>query len=101
LQRLRQDDVVEPVGGIVDQIGVRIALNHGKTLSDAFIDARLRKLEATSVRGALIAQQPEQLAVAATDVENPRSAIDHASDHEKIDAIFSHEIGHRPRAPIE
>ena len=57
LQRLRQDDVVERVVGIVRQVGVGVALDHRETLGDAFVHALARKLDAAAVDAARLAQE--------------------------------------------
>src|SRR5271156_6088602 len=85
LQRLRQDDEVEPVVGIVFEIGIGVTLDHGETLADAFIDAFARQFDAATVNTARL-EQPQQLAVAATDVEHARAGLHHVGDHEQVDA---------------
>ena len=50
LQRLRQDDVVEGVVGIVDEIGVGVALDHREAARDAFVDALAANLDAARRR---------------------------------------------------
>ena len=52
LQSLRQDHVVEGVVGIVGEVGVGVALDHGETLGDAFVDAFARELDAAPVDAA-------------------------------------------------
>ena len=40
LQRLAEDDEVEGIVGIVDEVGVGVALDHRQAARDAFVDAR-------------------------------------------------------------
>jgi hypothetical protein len=86
LQGLRQDHVVESVIRIVRQVGVGVALDHRKALGDAFVDAFSRQLDPAAVDIACLRQQPQQLAVAATDVEHFRTALDHVGDDQQVDA---------------
>ena len=70
LQGLRQDDVVERIVGIVGKIGVGVALDHRQALGDAFVDALARQLDAAAVDAALLAEDAQQFAVAAADVQH-------------------------------
>ena len=94
LQRLRQDHVVERVVGIVGEIGVGVALDHGEALGDAFVDALARQFDAAAVDAARL-QELEQLAVAAADVEHARAGLDHLGDQQMVDARAA-----RRRAPL-
>ena len=54
LQRLRQDHIVEGVVGIVDEVGVGVALHHRQPLGDAAVDALARQLDAAAVDAAAL-----------------------------------------------
>src|SRR5579862_2899159 len=43
LQRLRQDDEIERVVGIIFEVGVGVTLDHGEALDDAFVHALARE----------------------------------------------------------
>ncbi len=86
LQRLRQDHVVEGVVGIVDEIGVGVALHHREPLGDAAVDALARQFDAAAVDAAAL-QQLQQIALAAADVEHFRAGLDHFGDQQMIGAI--------------
>ena len=85
LQGLRQDDVIERVVGIVAKVGIGVALDHSQTLRDALVHTFPRQLDAAPVDIARLAQKPEQFAVAATDVEHLRPALDHLGDKNEVD----------------
>ena len=53
LQGLRQDHIVEGIVGIIDQIGVGVALHHRQTLGDAAVDALARQFDAAAVDAAV------------------------------------------------
>ena len=86
LQRLRKDHVVEGIVGIVRQVGVGIALHHREPLRHALVDALARQLDAAPVDAARLRQQPQQLAVAAADIEHLGAERDHIRDHYQVDA---------------
>ena len=86
LQRLRQDHEVEGVVRIVGEIGVGVALDHRQALGHAFVDALARQFDAAAVDAAGLRQQPQQLAVAAADVEHLGAALDHVGDQHQVDA---------------
>ena len=86
LQGLREDHVVEGIVGIVRQVGVGVALDHREALGDAFIDAFTRQLDAAAIDIARLRQEPQQLAVAAADVEDLRAVLDHVGDDQQVDA---------------
>jgi hypothetical protein len=69
LQRLRQDHIIEGVVGIVDEVGIGVALHHREPLGDAAIDALARQLDTAAVDAAAL-EQLQQIAVAAADVEH-------------------------------
>ena len=71
LQGLRQDHIVEGVVRIVDEVGVGVALNDGEPFRHAIVNALLRKLYSAPVDISLFDQEPQQLAIAAADIENP------------------------------
>ena len=52
LQGLRQDHVIEGVVGIVDEVGVGVALHHREALGDAAVDALARQFDAAAVDAA-------------------------------------------------
>ena len=87
LQRLRQDHVVEGIVGIIDEVGVGVALHHRQPLGDAAVDALARQLDAAAVDAAAL-QELQQLAVAAADVEHLRAVRDHFRDQQMVAAIF-------------
>ena len=87
LQGLRQDHVVEGVVGIVDEVGVGVALHHREPLGDAAVDALARQFDAAAVDAAAL-EQLQQVAVAAADVEHFRAALDHLGDQQMIAAII-------------
>ena len=106
LQRLRQDHVVEGVVGIIGEVGVGVALDHRQTLGDAFVDAFARQLDAAAVDAARLAEKPQQLAVAAADVEHLRARLDHLRDDEQVDArvaMRARGVGHGKiaRQPVQ
>src|SRR5262249_6078196 len=70
---------------IVDEVRVGVALDHREPLGDAFVHALARELDAAPIDAALL-QQPEQLAVAAADVEHARARLHHGGDEQVIDA---------------
>ena len=86
LQGLRQDHVIERIVGIVDQIGVGVALHHRQSLGDAAVDALARQLDAAAVDAARF-QQTKQIALAAADVEHPRAGLHHLRDQQMVGAI--------------
>ena len=86
LQRLRQDHIVEGVGRIVDEIGVGVALNDGEPFGDTIVDALLRKLDSAPIDISLFDKQPQQLSIAAADVENARTGRDEFRYAQKVDA---------------
>ena len=86
LQGLRQDHVVEGVVGIIGEVGIGVALDDGEPLGDAFVDALARQLDAAPVDVAGLGEQPQQLAVAAADVEHLGAGLDHVGDHQEVDA---------------
>src|SRR4051812_13537351 len=85
LQRLRQDDEVKALVGIVDEVAVGVALDHREAACHAFVDAALRDLDAAAVDGLLAPQQLKQFAVAAADVEHARAGGDEAGHHLQVD----------------
>ena len=85
LQRLRQDDEIEGVVGIILEIGVGVALHHGKALGDAFVDALARQFDAAAVDAARF-QKAQQFAVAAADIEHARARLHHIGDDQQVDA---------------
>src|SRR6266478_6507967 len=87
LQRLRQDHIVEGVVGIIDEVGVGVALHHRETLGDAAVDTLARQFDAAPVDAPCL-QQLQQIAVAAADVEHLRAALDHFCHQEMIAAIM-------------
>ena len=54
LQRLRQDHVIEGIVGIIDEVGVGVALHHRQPLGDAAVDALARQLDAAAVDAAAL-----------------------------------------------
>ena len=49
LQRLRQDDIVERIVGIIDEVGIGVALDDRKAPGYAFVDALLADLDTAPV----------------------------------------------------
>ena len=92
-KRLRQDHVVEGVVRIVGEVGVGVALDHRETLGDAFVDALARQLDAAAVDAAPLAEQAQQFAVAAADVEHARARRHHVGDQQQIDARAARRAG--------
>ena len=86
LQRLRKDHVIEGIVGIIHEVGIGVALDHRKAFGNAFIDALARNLDAAAVDVAPLREDPQQLAVAAADVEHLGAALDHVGDEQEIDA---------------
>ena len=85
LQRLRQDHIVEGVVRIVAEIGVGVTLDHREPLGDALVDPLPRELDAASIDPAGLAQEPQQLTVAAPDIEHLGAGRDHLGDHDEVD----------------
>src|SRR5271170_6833144 len=86
LQSLRQDHIVEGVVRVIDEVGVGVALNDGEPFRHAIVNALLRKLYSSSVDISLFDQEPQQIAVAAADVEYARTGRDEFGHAQKIDA---------------
>src|SRR5882724_3695519 len=86
LQGLRQNDIVEGVVRIVCKVRVSIALDHCQALGDALIHALARQLDAAPVDVTRLRQQSQQFAIAATDIEHARTALDHLGDQQQVDA---------------
>ena len=86
LQRLAEDDIVEGIVGIVDEIGVGVALDDREAARDAFVDAALADLDAAPVDPARRLEERQELAVAAADVEDARAGLDQLGDDEMVDA---------------
>src|SRR5271165_3020766 len=86
LQGLRQNHIIEAVVRIVGEVCVGVALNDRQALGDAVVDALLGKLDAAPVDLALLSQEPQQLAVAAANIEHARARRDQFGHSEKIDA---------------
>src|SRR5262249_35933692 len=106
LQRLGKNHVIEGIVGVVDQIGIGVALDHREALGDAFVDALAGSLDAPPVGAAPLREDAQHLAVAATDVEHFGPAFDHVGDEQKIDAgaaLRARRVRHReiPRDALE
>src|SRR5262249_53715124 len=71
---------------IVDQIGVGVALDHRKPLGDAFVHPLARELDAAAVDVAALAENAQEFAVAAADVEHPGAALHHVGNEQEVDA---------------
>src|SRR5262245_6841618 len=85
LESLRQNDIVEGVVRIIGKVRVGIALDHRQSFGDTLIHALARQLNATPVDAARLRQQPQQLAIAAADIEHARAALDHFGDQQQVD----------------
>ena len=70
LQGLGQDDEVEGIVGIVGEVGVGVALDHGEAVGDAVVHALLGELDAAGVDAVVLGEVVQQRAVAAADVEH-------------------------------
>ena len=70
----------------MDQVGIGVALDHRQPLRHAGIHPGLAQLDAAAVDTALLGQQTQQRAVAATDIEHPRARADHLGDQQQVDA---------------
>ncbi len=86
LEGLAEHDVVERAVGIIDQVGLGVALDDRQAGADAGIDAIAAELDATAVDALEADQVVEQDAVAAADVEHPRSRLDQVGDDLKVGA---------------
>src|SRR6185437_15392901 len=93
LQRLRQDHVVEGVVRKVGKIGIGVALNHGEALGHALVDPFTRQLDAAPIDAATFAEQAQQLAVAAADVEHLGAAFDHFGNQHQVNAGTARSVG--------
>src|SRR6185437_14524680 len=93
LDGLRQDRIIEGVIGVIDKVGVCVALDHRESLRHAIIHARLAELDAAAVDVPPRGKQAEQRAVAAADIEHARAGRHHLGDEKQVDARG---ICHRP-----
>ena len=83
----RQDGVVEGLVGIVGEVAVGVALDHGEAARHAGVDALARQLDAAPVDGLGVGEQLQQRAVAAADVEHARARLHHLGDQQVVDAM--------------
>src|SRR6185437_656175 len=86
LDRLTEDHDVEGAAGILDEIGVGVALHHGKPARHAGIDVLLRQFDAAAVDAFGGGKEFQQCAVAAADVEYARGLWNHLRDRREIGA---------------
>jgi hypothetical protein len=97
LQGLRQNHVVKGVIGIVDEIGIGIALNYREPLGNAFVDAFARELDPSTVGAAPLGKDSQQFAIAAANIEHPRAAFNHVGNEQQVDpraTLGARGIGH-------
>ena len=93
LQGLRQDHIIKRTIRIIGQIRIGIALDHRKSLRDAFIDPRLREFHPAGINAAPLGQQPQQRAVAAADIQHTRSGLDHLGHLQQINTRRTLSVG--------
>ena len=86
LERLAEDRIVEAGLGIIDEIGVGIALDHGKPTGYGGGDIMRVDFQAAGIDLFRIAQRSHQGAVAAADVKNAGAGRDGAGDEGQIGA---------------
>src|SRR5690606_7270708 len=84
LNGLAEDHVVESVVGIIDEVRVGVALDDCKAARHAGIHAFLTQLHASSVYVLLCAQQRQQVAVAAADIEHAAFRRDHPGNEIEV-----------------
>ena len=84
--RFAKNDVIEGIVRIAGKIGVGIPLDDRQPLGDTIIDAALGKLDAARIHLFFFGEQPQQRAIAASDIENAAFWLDHISDEQQIDA---------------
>jgi len=81
LQRLRQDDIVEGVVRVVAEVRIGVTLNDGQSLGDALVNALAGQFYTAAVHAATFAQQAQQLAIPASDVEHFCATLNHLGEH--------------------
>ena len=85
LQRLRQDDIVEGVVRVVAEVRIGVTLDDGQSLGDAFVNALAGQFYTAAVHAAAFAQEAQQFAIAASDVEHFCAALNHLGDQNQVD----------------
>ena len=90
--------IVEGEVGVIDEVGVGVALDHRQALRHAGIHPGLAELDAAAVDAALLGQQAQQRAVAAADIEHARAGRHHLGDEQQIDAAACRWRGRRAAA---
>ena len=85
LQRLRQDDIVEGVVRVVAEVRIGVTLNDGQSLGDALVNALAGQFYTAAVHVAAFAQEAQQFAIAAPDVEYLCTTLDHLCDEDQVD----------------
>src|SRR4029078_13555527 len=84
LKRLGQDLIVEGKVGVVDEVGVGVALDHRKPLRHAGVHAGLGELDAAPINATFLREKAEQCAIATADVEHARARRHHLGDEQKV-----------------
>ena len=82
-----QDGVVEGIVGVVGEIAVGVALDHGEPARHAGIDPLALDLDAAPIHSLGVGQELQQRAVAAPHVEHARALRHHLGDQEVVGAI--------------
>ncbi len=85
LQCLRQNHIIETVFGIIAEIGVGVALNHGEAFRDAIIDAALRQFDAAPVDLFLPFKHLQQETIAAAHVQHAAARFDNIGHYGEVE----------------
>src|SRR5215510_13129663 len=87
LDRQAQDGVIEGGIGVVDQVAIGIALDHGQPTRHTGVDAFAAHLDAAAIDVLGVGEQLQERAVAAADVEHARAGLDHFRDQQMVDPV--------------
>jgi hypothetical protein len=84
---------VEGIVRVIGEVRVRIALNHRQAFGQAGIHALAGNLDAAPVDALAVAQDRQQGAVAAADIEYAGARLDHVGHEKEIEAMTGLEVG--------
>ncbi len=85
LKGARQHHIIEAAVGIVGQVGVGVAVHHRQAVRNGAGHQGHVDLDAASVAALGLEQMVDQHAVAAADVQNASTRLDHVGDQRQID----------------
>ena len=100
LQRLRQDDIVEGVVRVVAEVRIGVTLDDGQSLGDAFVNALAGQFYTAAVHAAAFAQEAQQFAIAASDVEHFCATLNHLGDQNQVDTGTTGRAGNIGRSEV-